>query len=119
MLGQRGLVACEKRDWGAKKLDVWSIDPDKLLPPVITAGDFEVALRKMKATVTNEDLQNHTKFANEFGGGTEKATHKRKGPPSTHTPDRSAGPESAPRMRLSEEKRTADSSSYMGSCIVM
>ena len=125
VLGQRGLVACEKRDRGAKKLDVWSIDPDKLLPPVITAGDFEVALRKMKATVTSEDLENHTKFANEFGGGTKKArvessphaTHKRKAPPSPSTLDRSTEPKSTP--GLLDEERKADSSSYVGNCTVM
>jgi len=42
-------------------------DPTKLKPPVVCAEDFIRAMSKIKATVSQKDLEKQHEFTKEFG----------------------------------------------------
>jgi vacuolar protein-sorting-associated protein 4 len=61
-------VPCAPSDEGSFKMILNNIpDPTKLKPPVICQGDFLRAMSKIKATVSQKDLERQEEFTKEFG----------------------------------------------------
>lgn len=61
-------VPCKESDPGAFKMTLNELpEPELLLPPDVSIEDYRLALDKIKATVTEDDLIKQQEFTNEFG----------------------------------------------------
>ena len=61
-------IPCNANDRGAEKITMGELqDPTKLLPPKVSYNDYLEALKKIKATVNEKDLEKQRQFTKEFG----------------------------------------------------
>jgi vacuolar protein-sorting-associated protein 4 len=61
-------VPCDANDDGAMKMSMVELpEPELLLPPDICLEDYEMALLKIKPTVSQSDLGRQQEFTEEFG----------------------------------------------------
>ena len=58
---------CSPGDEGATEMTWQDIDTDELYEPELTVKDFVKSLKTNRPTVNTADVQNYTKFTNEFG----------------------------------------------------
>ncbi|GAA5835468.1 hypothetical protein JCM11251_005242 [Rhodosporidiobolus azoricus] len=64
---QRKLTPCSPGDRGAKEMTWYDIGSDDLLEPPLIYNDFVRAVQSAKPTVTQEDIKQHSVFAQEGG----------------------------------------------------
>ncbi|KAF7312087.1 AAA-domain-containing protein [Mycena indigotica] len=60
-------VACHETDEGAVKKGLAELKPEEVYDPVLMMADFSHALGNVRPTVTEKDLEGHTKWTEEFG----------------------------------------------------
>ena len=65
--GRRYLVPCGPRDWGATATDMWTMNPDELLPPPVDRESFEKALRRTPKTIAAGELERYAEFDAQYG----------------------------------------------------
>ncbi len=59
---------CSPSDVGAFKMTLNEIpDPDSLNPPDVDSNDYLTALNRIKATVSEKDLEKQEEFTRDFG----------------------------------------------------
>ena len=68
--GKQKFVPARSNEWGAIKMNMSQLSGDQLHCRALRFDDFEVALKRVKATVSLSELKQHEKFAEMFGGGT-------------------------------------------------
>jgi vacuolar protein-sorting-associated protein 4 len=61
------LTPCSPGTPGAIEMSLNEVDPNKLLPPIVTYNDFLKALRTARPSVSQDDLGSFVKFTEEFG----------------------------------------------------
>lgn len=61
------LTPCSPGDPDAIEMSLMQVPGDKLLTPMITNADFFTALTHQKPSVSPRDIEQHTKFTQEFG----------------------------------------------------
>jgi vacuolar protein-sorting-associated protein 4 len=52
---------------GAQRMQLWDVSPDKLKAPDISVKDFENVLRHSHSTVSEDELEEYTKWTTQFG----------------------------------------------------
>ena len=67
--GKQKYVPARSNEWGAIKMSMSQLNGDQLHCRALTSNDFQIALKKVKATVSVLELKQHEKFSEEFGGG--------------------------------------------------
>lgn len=61
-------VPCQEYEQGAFKMNLNEIpEPEYLLPPDVCVEDYLIALKKIKRTVSDDDLKKQEEFTAEFG----------------------------------------------------
>ena len=63
-------IVCQSNDQGAMPMTINDIPEHEtklLMPPDVTVNDYLLALSKIKATVSEDDLTQQQEFTNEFG----------------------------------------------------
>ena len=64
---KRVLVPCGPTEKGAQPMDIWSVDPDALMPPPVDDAAFASAAEKMRKTITAQELERYHAFAADYG----------------------------------------------------
>ena len=67
--GRQKFVPARPNDWGAIKMNMSQLSGDQLHCRALRFNDFEIALSRVKATVSASELKQYETFAEEFGGG--------------------------------------------------
>ena len=67
--GRQKFVPSRPNDWGAIKMNMSQLSGDQLHCRALRFNDFEIALNRVKATVSASELKKYETFAEEFGGG--------------------------------------------------
>ncbi|PSK33804.1 vacuolar protein sorting-associated protein 4 [Candidozyma pseudohaemuli] len=65
--GLEKLTPCSPGDEGAREMSWLDIGTDELKEPDLTIKDFIKAVKSNRPTVNAQDIENHTKFTNDFG----------------------------------------------------
>lgn len=65
--GKEMLTPCSPGDPAGKEMNLMSLKGDELLPPNVTASDFEKALLTARPSVSKGDLGRYEDFTKEFG----------------------------------------------------
>lgn len=52
---------------GAKRMQLWDVPPEKLKAPDVCVKDFESVMRHSVSTVSEEELEQYTKWTKQFG----------------------------------------------------
>jgi vacuolar protein-sorting-associated protein 4 len=65
--GKVFLTPCSPGDPSAIPMDWTTVQPDELLEPDLTISDFIRSLQRQRPSVSDQDIQQHVKFTEEFG----------------------------------------------------
>lgn len=65
--GKEKLTPCSPGDDGAREMSWLDIGTDELKEPDLTIKDCIKAVKSNRPTVNAQDIENHTKFTNDFG----------------------------------------------------
>jgi vacuolar protein-sorting-associated protein 4 len=61
------LTPCSPGDNGAMEMNWMKVESHQLKEPDLTVKDFEKAIKVSRPTVNKDDIDQHTKFTNDFG----------------------------------------------------
>lgn len=65
--GSEKLTPCSPGDEGAMEMSWQNVETDQLLEPELTIKDFIKLIKSNRPTVNAADIENHTKFTEDFG----------------------------------------------------